>query len=99
MPKQIIWSPLADSDLDQILKYLYDNWNYKVSNNLLDKIELITQYIAENPKCFPLINKRNKIRKCVLTKHNSIFYREHSGAIEILRLFDVRQDPHKLKFN
>jgi len=30
MPKEIIWSPLAEDDLGNILEYLSENWNQKV---------------------------------------------------------------------
>ena len=55
--------------------------------------------ISINPKQFPLIFKKKKIRKCVMTKHNTLFYRENKDNIDILRIFDNRQDPKKLKFN
>ena len=48
---------------------------------------------------FPLINESLQIRKCVVTKHYSIFYRETNSRIEILRLYDTRQNPENLKFN
>jgi plasmid stabilization system protein ParE len=32
MSKQIVWSPLAESDLDRILEYLNENWDQKVTN-------------------------------------------------------------------
>jgi len=33
-----------------------------------------------------------------VTKQNTLFYREVEKRIEILRLYDTRQDPKKLKF-
>lgn len=48
---------------------------------------------------YPLIHKRLKIRKCVVSKHNSIYYREKKDFIEIVNVFDTRQNPNKLKFN
>jgi len=67
MHREIVWSPLAEVDLGNILEYLAKNWNQKV-------------------------------RKCLVTKQNTLFYREVERRIEILRLYDTRQDPKKLKF-
>jgi len=96
MPKHIIWSPLSESDFENILEYIKSSWNDQVALSFLDEIENLLKQISTNPKQFPLINKKMKIRKCVVTKHNTIFYREKKGCVEILRIFDTRQNPKKL---
>jgi len=98
MHREIIWSPLAEKDLGEILEYLSENWNQKLIFRFLSKIELITNQIAKIPNQYPIINKKLRVRKCVVTKQNTLFYREAEKRIEILRLFDTRQDPKKLKF-
>ena len=52
----------------------------------------------EDPKIFPIINQELNIRKCVVTMHNTLYYRESDSSIQIIRLFDSRQDPKKLVF-
>jgi len=72
MPKPIVWSPSSENDFGNILEYLNENWNNKVANQFIDLTERILIQISINPKQFPLIYKKQKIRKCVLTKHNTI---------------------------
>jgi len=96
--KNIIWSPLSEKDFDQILEYLSINWDIKVVIRFIDITEHLINQISENPKQYPLINKKKRIRKVVLTKHNSLFYRESKNQIDILRIYDTRQDPHKISF-
>jgi plasmid stabilization system protein ParE len=98
MPKKIIWSPQSESDLLQIIDYLNENWEGKVAIKFIDIIDEIINQISLNPRQFPVIQKRKKIRKCVITKHNSLYYRERKEFVDILRIYDHRQDPHKLKF-
>jgi plasmid stabilization system protein ParE len=98
MSKPVVWSPLSETDLDNTLIYLKDNWNDSIVIGFLDKIENIIDQIANNPKQFPLVNKKKKVRKCIVTKHNTIYYREHKGCVEILRIFDNRQHPRKRKY-
>jgi plasmid stabilization system protein ParE len=76
MAKQIIWSHLAENDFANILEYLDKNWERKVASGFIDLIENILNQISLNPKQFPICYKRKKIRKCVLTKHNTLFYRD-----------------------
>ena len=98
MPKQIIWSPLAEFDFANLLDYLDKNWERKVASNFIDLTENILNQISLNPKQFPICYKRKKVRKCVLTKHNTLFYRETRSRVEILRIYDSRQDSDTLSF-
>jgi len=96
--KAIIWSPLAEEDLSAIAGYLSEKWNAAVVNKFLDKIESRLNLITKRPFVFPLIHENMGIRKCVIAKHNTLYYRVNDEAIEIVRLFDVRQQPEKLGF-
>lgn len=98
MPKKIIWSPLAENDFEGILSYLAVNWNNEVANKFIDLTEKHLNKVSINPKQYPIVYSPKKIRKCVLTKHNSLYYREYKKRIELLRIFDTRQDPKKLTF-
>lgn len=98
MAKRIIWSPAAEEDLELITSYLFKNWNDKVVNSFLDKLENSILLLSQFPLMFPCINREYGIHKCVVTKHNTLFYRLKKDHVELLRLFDTRQDPDKLKF-
>jgi plasmid stabilization system protein ParE len=98
MPKQIIWSPLSENDFISILDYLEENWDDMVVKGFIEITSLSVSQISNNPKQFPLIYKNKKIRKCVLTKHDTLFYRDGKDSVDILRIFENRQNPKKLKF-
>jgi plasmid stabilization system protein ParE len=98
MPKRIIWSPLSEKDFANILTYLESGWGDKVVTHFIDLTDDFIYQISINPKQFPLIHKRKRVRKCVITKHNTLFYRDRKEQIDILRIYDTRQDPKKLKF-
>ena len=98
MTNNIIWSPAATKDLNTILTYLQDNWEERIINVFLNKLDESILLIAKTPKIFPIINSDLQIRKCVVTKQNTLYYREIKYNIEIVRLFDSRQNPKKLTF-
>jgi plasmid stabilization system protein ParE len=98
MPKPIIWSHFSENDFANILDYLDKNWGRKVAVDFIDLTENIINQISINPRQFPVCYKRKKVRKCVLTKHNTIFYRDGKLNIEILRIYDTRQNPNTLTF-
>ncbi len=99
MPKSIIWSPLAEIDFVAILEYLEMEWGEKVTEKFIEITDNAIEQITINPKQFPIIHKKKIIRKCVLTKHNSLFYQSGIESINILRIFDTRQDPRKIIFD
>ncbi len=98
MPKKIVWSPLAENDLAAVLEHLNKNWDAKVAVSFIDLTETVIDQISINPKQYPIIFKRERIRKCVLTRHNSVFYRESRSQVEILRIYDTRQNSDSLTF-
>jgi plasmid stabilization system protein ParE len=81
-----------------LLNYLSSKWDQKVAYHFILLTQHLLQQIAANPKQFPIIHKKEKVRKCVLTKHNTLFYKENQNQIEILRIYDTRQNPHNLIF-
>jgi len=98
MPKQVIWSPQSEDDFSNILEYPMDHWDKSVLLKFIDIVDEIVNQISINPKQYPIIQKQKKIRKCVITKHNSLYYRDRKGYVDILRIYDNRQDPGKPKF-
>jgi plasmid stabilization system protein ParE len=98
MPRQVIWSPLAENDFESILQYLQENWDSVVVSKFIELTDEIIKQVTINPKQFPVIQKSKRIRKCVISKHNTLFYRERKYYIDVLRIYDTRQDPKKLKF-
>ena len=98
MPRPIIWAPLSEKDFDSILQYLHSKCNDRAVNQFIEIVHKLVNQISINPKQFPIIHKSKKVRKCVLTMHNTLFYRDRRECIDILRIYDTRQDPQKLKF-
>jgi plasmid stabilization system protein ParE len=98
MSKQIVWSPVSENDFSGILNYLNKNLGETVAAQFIDLTENFLTQISINPKQFPVIYKKKKIRKCVLTKHNTLYYRDSKFQIDILRIYDTRQDPNNLTF-
>jgi plasmid stabilization system protein ParE len=96
MAKEVIISPLAEINYENILNYLLFKWGIDVTNNFIDRFEQVYHLLSENTEIFPFVNKEKKIKKCVLTKHNILFFTETDDSIEILMIFDTRQDPEKL---
>lgn len=98
MPNNIVWAVEAEDDLRLLIDYLSQNWNTEITLEYIDKLENNIQRIKTSPNLHTLINKELKIRKCVITEQNSLYYRFEGKTITLLRIFDTRQNPNTLKF-
>lgn len=49
-----------------------------------------------NPKSFPASKIKKGIRRCVVTRQTSVYYRIQNESIEIITVIDNRQDPKKI---
>ena len=93
---RIFWTEHASSELDQTIQYLQTEFSAKEISKLLIKLEENLELISINPKIFPSSDKKG-IRKAILLKYNSIYYREINNTVEILSFFSNRQNPTKRK--
>lgn len=98
-PENVFLSPSAKTDIENISEYLSQEWGMNVLTKFLLKVNWIINQIVINPWQYPVINSKLKIRRCVITKQNTLYYRVLSSKIEIVRIYDTRQDPNKLKMS
>ncbi len=96
-PKMVIISPQAREDIISILSYLSLNWNQEVIDEFLQKLETFYFIVSVNPRLFGYFNKQKNIRKYAITRQNIIYYRNKRKEVQIITVFDARQNPSKLK--
>ena len=95
----IIWSAKARATFYLVLDYLNENWTKKEMVQFFNRTELIINTIRKNPFLFPASTSNPTIRKAVIDKNNSLYYKidSYKQEIHLLTFFDSRQDPGKLK--
>jgi plasmid stabilization system protein ParE len=94
---KLLWSERSLNDLKKIIDYLFENWTEKEVQNFARRLDKRLEVIVVNPRLFPVTSKRKNIRKSVLTKHTVIYYEAVGNVVNIVTLFDPRQNPKKLK--
>jgi len=68
-----------------------------VKSDFIEKLDFSVSIIKNQPQSFPKSKKKKGIRKCVITKQTTLYYRFNSKQISIITVFNTRQHP--LKFN
>ncbi len=95
MALQIVWTPNALEDYKQVVDYLLKEWPLKVATDFVATTEERVQMLGSFPNIGIVSIKDPKIRSIVITKHNKLYYCIVADKIEILDIFDTRQDSSK----
>lgn len=97
MERKIVWMPIALEDYQSIIDFLFLVWNIEIDNEFEKLIQEDIQRIVMNPTSFSMIF--GNVRRIIVHRNVSLFYQfnEAQNTIEILSIFDNRQNPSKLK--
>lgn len=88
----ILWTDRALYELAATFDYLEINFTERELKKLSAEIDKILNLISKNPDIFPTSDRRG-IRRVVIKKFNTLYYRKRLNSIEILSFFSNRQDP------
>ena len=97
MEFKITISERAKINLESVIEYLKTNWSDKVLKDFLKKLQKKTDLLRTNPFMFANSDIKVEVRKCLITKHNAIYYRILKNEVEIITIHDTRKDPKSLK--
>lgn len=97
MPYQIYWTDAAKKSYEEVIEYLESKWSKREVNQLISRTDLVLRFVAHNPRMYPEINP--SLFRCVLSRHNSLFYKIEKTTVIILACWDNRKDPKDLKIN
>jgi len=97
MSYKIIWMPKAEATFNTILIYLEQHWGNTAVLNFFDKVEHLLTIISDQPELFPKINEEEKIRKCVIVKQVSLFYKIKEHQVDLIAFWDNRQNPENIE--
>lgn len=94
---KIFWTNHALWELEQTILYLEENWTSKEIENLAIKIEETILFLSQNPQLFQIVDTKKHIRRAVVLKHNTLYFRINKKNVEIVSFFSNRQNPNKKK--
>ena len=97
MDYKIIWSIEALSNLEEILNYLIEKWSQREIDNFKKKLTKQIELITLFPTMFPVSLINSKLRRAVLSKQTTIYYRLEENAIYLVFIFSNSMDVRRLK--
>ncbi|CAL65903.1 type II toxin-antitoxin system RelE/ParE family toxin [Christiangramia forsetii] len=94
---KILWTDHALYELQETIKYLEEEWTEKELENFSEQLDHTIELISKNPELFQVSKKKKNIRRAVIARFNTMYYRLNNENVEILSFFSNRQDPNKRK--
>ncbi len=96
---EVIWSDLAWESLYEITSYVQNFFGQKTADNIASKIISFVDTLGRFPrmgKQLSHLSGSSEIR-CVFYKQNHIYYQIFDDRIEIILIWDSRQDSVRLR--
>ena len=94
---KLVWSEEALRNLKGIIEYLEKRWTNREIKKFAQLLDKQLELIRENPFLFATSEKSNELRRSVLSRQTTLYYRIKDCEVQIITLFDNRQNPNKLK--
>lgn len=92
----VFLSPLAERKLKILLNYIGGEWGTGAKNKYLTEFRRTLNQVSSFPNSCPESLNFKGLRKCIVTKQSSFYYRIKNSEIEIITIFDNRQDQKKV---
>jgi plasmid stabilization system protein ParE len=89
---KIFWTDHALKELAETYDYLEKHFTEREMRKLSTELEKTLKLISLNPSLFPK-SEFKEVRRAVIIKFNTLYYREKEKSIEILSFFSNRQNP------
>lgn len=97
MVKGVIFSPIAIKNTKEIIQYLKKEWSDNSANRFINILREKISIIKEYPNSYNSLDGRENIRRCVITKQTTLYYKIGKNKIEVITSYDSRQNPDNLK--
>lgn len=93
---KIRWTDHALLELAETFEYVEKFWTEKAIQKLAKELEYTLTLISKSPELFQISDVKN-VRRAVVLKHNSLYYRVKENSVEIISFFANRKNPEKRK--
>ncbi|WP_420878627.1 type II toxin-antitoxin system RelE/ParE family toxin [Roseivirga pacifica] len=93
----IEWSPRARNEFDKTVAYLINKWGKSSAIKFINRVEEVLAHISKSPNIYPQSGQRKHVRRCVVAKQVSLYFKVDELKIELVTFFDTRLNPSKKK--
>jgi plasmid stabilization system protein ParE len=93
---KVFHSKFAERKLRLLLDYIESEWGSKSKSSFFSKYSKSIEQISTHPRSCPESEYKSGLFKCVVTKQTSVLYKINEDSVEIITLFDNRQNQNEV---
>ncbi|HAC25913.1 MAG: type II toxin-antitoxin system RelE/ParE family toxin [Cyclobacteriaceae bacterium] len=93
---KVVWSPRAQADFEYHLTFLRVEWGESVARKFFDRCIRLIDQITANPRMFVASTSFPDIRRCVVNRKITLYYRIKQDQIELITFWLAQQNPERL---
>ena len=97
MALKIQWTKRAEKSFGKIVLDIEEKWSEASAKKFVQKTDKLLGLIAENLEMCPAVEGKEEVRKGLVTKQTSVFYKIMDNFIRLITFWDNRSDPDKLR--
>jgi plasmid stabilization system protein ParE len=90
---KVRYSERAKNEYLKILEDLNKDFGIRVAEKVDKRIQKILAQIVINPNQFPESKERKNIRRCVLSKQTTLYYKHNNDYIEVVTFWANQKNP------
>jgi len=94
---EIFFSLTAKKQFEDICHYILTEWSFKEKEEFKKRLQKKLSQISQHPKSCPKSSFMKGLRKAVVDKRTSIFYRFSIEYIEVIIIIDNSQSESTVK--
>lgn len=87
---------MAAYKLERLFEYLEEEWGFHSKEKFREKLILTIEKISQYPGSCIVVEEFPELRRCVVSRQTSFFYRVLENEIEVVTVVDNRQNPEKI---
>jgi plasmid stabilization system protein ParE len=94
---KLIWSDEALNGLKEIIEYLESKFSEKDVKKFVRRFDKQIKLLKSNPEIFSFSPNSKTIRRTIVARLTSIYYRVDGDIIYLVSIYDNRKNPNNLK--
>jgi len=79
-------------------RWLKKEWSFKLAQEFRNKLAVAIEKVISNPFIGKRSSQYEDIRSVLVTKHNRLFYHITDNTITFLDIIELKQSPHRNKY-
>ncbi|MGF7138247.1 type II toxin-antitoxin system RelE/ParE family toxin [Roseimarinus sediminis] len=96
MPYPVRYSTRSSEEYEEILDYVFNKFGAAVAAKVDMCFEKVIDQIAINPNLYPYSDKKENLRRCVISSQTTLYYRFNGTNIELASFRGNRMNPATL---